>query len=261
MPFILRNPHSVLAVLDVRPQDVLSVSIPPKASTQTWQRVADLAKKHGIQVQSKVERVAKVEIRAKAGGAFREKRAAGVPDESLRMGFAEAEIRERAPISPEKLFEGARERRHGKGLWIALDQLTDPHNVGAIFRAAAFFGVEGILMTADRSAPMTATVYDVASGGVEYVPYSVHTNLQRGFEIAKEAGVWVLGTSEHASENLKAIQTDRPWLLVLGNEEKGMRRLTQDACDLVCRISGEGRVTSLNVSVAAGILISHLSAH
>jgi 23S rRNA (guanosine2251-2'-O)-methyltransferase len=120
--------------------------------------------------------------------------------------------------------------------------------------------VQGILMTQERSAPMSDTVYDVASGGVEEVPFTIQPNLQRGFEVAKEAGLWILGTSEHAKEDLVKVERDRPWLLVLGNEEKGMRRLTEETCDVLCGIQALGQgVTSLNVSVAAGIAIAQLS--
>ena len=176
------------------------------------------------------------------------------------MGKAEALVKEKTPISPEELFRGAPQRKGGKGLWLALDCLQDPHNVGAIFRAAAFFAVEGILITQERSAPLSAAAYDVASGGLEYVPFSVVTNLQRAFEIAKEAGLWnLLGSSEHASEGLNSIQPDRPWLLVVGNEERGLRRLTEESCDVMCRVAGSGKVTSLNVSVATGILIQRLT--
>jgi 23S rRNA (guanosine2251-2'-O)-methyltransferase len=85
-------------------------------------------------------------------------------------------------------------------------------------------------------------------------------NLQRGFEVAREAGLWILGASEHAKEDVSKIERDRPWLLVLGNEEKGMRRLTEESCDVLCGIKPKSRgVTSLNVSVAAGILMSRLA--
>lgn len=246
MPHTLRNPHSVLAALETRPQDVLEVIVPPKGSTEAWERVIQLARAQKVKVSQ-----------AAARGARPSK--TGIPDESARLGLAEASVKEKSPISAEQLFQNAQNRKGGKGLWIALDSLQDPHNVGAIFRAAAFFGVQGILMTQERSAPLSPTAYDVASGGVEYVPFTLQTNLQRAFEIAKDAGLWILGTSEHAHDDISTIQRDRPWLLVLGNEEKGMRRLTEESCDLLCRISPQGRVTSLNVSVAAGICISRLS--
>lgn len=252
MSLILRNPHSVLATLQTRPQDVIQITLSPKASTEAWERVAKTAREQRIPVSSSSSGgVSGVKPQRPARG--------GAMEESPRMGLAEATIRERPSLSLEELFRDAPSRAEGRGLWLALDTLTDPHNVGAIFRSAAFFGVQGIIMTQDRSAPLTATVYDVASGGVEFVPFVIQTNLQRAFEVAKESGLWILGTSEHANDSHVSIQRDRPWLLVLGNEEKGMRRLTEESCDLLCRIAGRGSVTSLNVSVAAGVLISQLT--
>ncbi|HUP57267.1 MAG TPA: RNA methyltransferase [Bdellovibrionota bacterium] len=238
----VRNPHSVLAALKRRPKDVLELTVPAKGATDAWNEAARLAQGRGIPVRSA------------AGSGGRPDKAGG------RVGATEARIRPREGISAEELFEGARDRAGGKGLWLALDSLQDPHNVGAIFRTAAFFGVQGILLTQERSAPISETAYDVASGGVEEVPFVLQTNLQRGFEVAKEAGLWILGTSEHAQNDISTVERDRPWLLVLGNEEKGMRRLTEETCDVLCGIlpHGEG-VTSLNVSVAAGIAIAALS--
>jgi 23S rRNA (guanosine2251-2'-O)-methyltransferase len=224
--------------------------IPPQSGKDdAWARVAELAKQKKIPV-----------ISSGRSSAPKTQQGPRRPaDNDGRSSGAHASIKERAGISAEELFEDAKERKNGHGLWLALDSLTDPHNVGAIFRAAAFFGVEGILLTEERSAPLTGTVYDVACGGVEYVPFTLQTNLQRAFEIAKDAGLWILGTSEHANDDLAKIEKDRPWLLVLGNEEKGMRRLTEETCDVLCKIPALGKVTSLNVSVAAGIFISSLT--
>lgn len=246
----LRNPHAVLAALTSRPKDVTQVQVSKTAGPEDpWSRVAKIAKDLRIPLHS-------------GGGASRDRSPRGRDrdgDEGGRGSGNEATVRENPGIGVRDLFQNAAERRGGKGVWLALDTLQDPHNVGAIFRAAAFFGIEGILITSDRSAPLTGTVYDVACGGVDSVPFAMATNLQQAFEIAKEAGLWILGTSEHAHDSLSAIQADRPWLVVMGNEEKGMRRLTEESCDLLCQIppaSGAG-VTSLNVSVASGILIHH----
>lgn len=244
MSLLLRNPHSVLAALRTRPGDVQELVLSGKGAGDAWDRVAALAKSQGIRVTSATKAT---QDRSSRGAAH-----------DARGTQAEARVRERDGISAEELFEGASTRAGGKGLWLALDSLQDPHNVGAIFRTAAFFGVQGILLTEERSAPLTGTVYDVAAGGVEHVPFVLQTNLQRGFEVAKEAGLWILGTSEHATDSLFKVERDRPWLLVLGNEEKGLRRLTEESCDLLCAIPCKGEVTSLNVSVAAGIAIGHL---
>ena len=267
MALHLKNPHSVVAVLETRPEDIRELHLPASLATAArgagggsgagkddgadgWDRVARLAREKGVRPQ---------------GGAGRDRdreRGSHKPNnlgEGGRFGNAEAVVQERDGISIEELFADAREKAGGKGVWLALDNLQDPHNVGAIFRAAAFFGVQGIVLTEERSAPLTATVYDVASGGVEYVPFTRITNLQRAFEAAKEAGLWILGTSEHATEDFAKVERDRPWLLVFGTEEKGMRRLTQESCDVLCAIKPAGAVTSLNVSVAAGVFISRLT--
>ncbi len=241
MSVIVRNPHSVLAALKTRPKDVLEVRVPPTPE-EAWAQVAALAKKCGVRVMS-----------------AQSSKGAKNPQNDGRTSGSEAHLKEREPMAWEEILpESADEAKNG--LWLALDQVQDPHNVGAIFRAAGFFGVKGILMTQDRSAALTSAVYDVACGGVEAVPFAVIPNLQHGFEVAKERGLWLLGTSEHAKADFKSIEKDRAWLLVLGNEEKGMRRLTEEACDVTCSIkpAGDG-VTSLNVSVAAGIFISKLA--
>lgn len=249
----LKNPHSVLAALERRPQDVLKITLAraarEAAENDPWARVVQLARKHRIPV-----------IEGGHGAPSRDPRSERGKAEGGRVSGTEAEVRDQKGVTAEELFRDAPQRAGGKGLWIALDSLQDPQNVGAIFRTAAFFGVQGILMTEERSAPLSSAAYDVASGGIDAIPFTLQTNLQRGFEVAKEAGLWIIGTSEHGKEDFRKLEPDRPWLLVLGNEEKGMRRLTQEACDVLYSIPCRGDVTSLNVSVAAGIFISKLTA-
>jgi 23S rRNA (guanosine2251-2'-O)-methyltransferase len=245
MSLIIRNPHSVLAALETRPKDVKQITLSPHLEPGPWSDVEKLARSLGITVQTQNLRSGKQPNR-------------DLPNDG-RMSNAQAVIEERKPLSLDELW-GADEIDPNEGaLWIAMDCIQDPHNVGAIFRTAAFFGAKGIVLTQERSAPLTATAYEVASGGMEYVPFTLQVNLQRAFESAKKKGIWILGSSEHAKESLTKLSNDRPWLLVLGNEEKGMRRLTEEACDLTCSIPCSGKTTSLNVSVAAGVLISHLS--
>jgi 23S rRNA (guanosine2251-2'-O)-methyltransferase len=237
----LRNPHSVLAALSARPRDVLEVRLPPHKPAGTWLQVADLARSTGIAVRT--------DLQPPLRAALREK--------SERVGLASALVRERESPPVEQLWQDL--AAHPHGLWLALDCLQDPHNIGAIFRTAAFFGVRGVILTRDRSAPMSSTVYDVASGGVEAVPFSIVTNLAQTLRDAKQAGLWLLASSEHAPRDVTEIPLDRPWLLVIGNEEHGLRRLTLDLCDEACRIAPRGEVTSLNASVATGILVATLT--
>lgn len=238
MTLALRNPHAVLAAFATRPDDVLAVRLPGGRAPGGWERVAAEARRHGVPV-----------VEGERPDPRRRDREGG------RAG-PEASVKERAPVSLDALYGGAPRG----GLWLALDSIQDPHNVGSIFRSAAFFGVRGVVMTVDRAAPLSAVVYDVASGGVEAVPFAIETNLRRALEAAKEAGLWILGSSEHAQRRIEEIPRDRPWLLVLGNEEEGLRRLTLETCDEVCLIPpGGDAVTSLNVAVAAGIMIATLS--
>lgn len=249
----VRNPHSVLAAIERRPTDVVSIQVSASGGDEAWKKVAELAKRHKIPVHAGSP---------DRGGSNDRGRREFRPDpgrDGGRTAANEAKIEAKEPVSAEELFGGAKERAGGKGIWLALDSLTDPHNVGAIFRIAGFFGIEGILMTSERSSPLTGTVYDVSCGGVETVPHTEQVNLQRALEVAKKEGLWVLGTTEHAKESYLTLARDRPWLVVIGNEEKGMRRLTAEACDVTVGIPPLGDVTSLNASVAAGVLISRLA--
>ncbi|WP_010587930.1 23S rRNA (guanosine(2251)-2'-O)-methyltransferase RlmB [Schlesneria paludicola] len=242
MSLVLKNPHSVLAALKTRPADVIDVRVPAGKPSPAWADVIATARELEIPIRTNLAE---------------EPRHGKGDHKSERTGLAQATVRERQGVLIEELFADV---GTGPGLWLALDCLQDPHNVGAIFRTASFFGVKGIIMTKDRSAPLTATVYDVAAGGLEYVPFGEPTNLARAMNIAKTAGVWLLGSSEHAEQDVRDIPRDRPWLLILGNEESGLRRLSFEKCDQICKLTPRGTVPSLNVSVAAGVLMSQLTA-
>ena len=238
MPLYLKNPHSILAVLETRPQDVYEIKL--VNSSGVWDEVQARAEEIGIKIDT--------------SGQPRKNRR----NDTTRGGASEAQIKEHPGVSMDTIIGEVSNTQ--PGLWIALDTLQDPRNVGAIFRSAAFFGAKGIVLTRDRSAPLSNAVYDVASGGVELVPFTVQTNLSRTLDTARKEGLWILGSSERADTPLSQVEPDRPWLLVLGNEERGLRRLTLEKCDTVCKIPSPGNLPSLNVAVAAGILMHRLSA-
>ncbi len=255
MLLTLQNPHSVLAALQTRPRDVVEIRLATSRTSGAWAEVAELAARNGVTVMTG---------EARRTGRRRPKNA-GAGGQAGRTGAGEARVKERAPLPVAEVLanpgsDHPDSASDSGGLWLALDQLQDPHNVGAIFRTAAFFGVRGIILTRDRSAPVNATVYDVASGGLEYVPFAAPSNLSRVLDTAREQGLWILGTSEHSETDLAEIDRDRPWLLVVGNEEKGLRRLTAEKCDQMCRLTPRTPVTSLNVSVATGIAVAALGA-
>jgi 23S rRNA (guanosine2251-2'-O)-methyltransferase len=142
-----------------------------------------------------------------------------------------------------------------KPFLLVLDGVTDPHNLGACLRVANAAGADAVVAPKDRAAGITPTVSKVASGAAEATPYIMVTNLARTLAAIKERNIWVVGTDERAEKTV--YETDLPdsiaW--VLGAEGEGMRRLTRESCDLLVRIPMKGEVESLNVSVAAGIVL------
>ncbi|ANF58579.1 23S rRNA (guanosine(2251)-2'-O)-methyltransferase RlmB [Halotalea alkalilenta] len=138
-------------------------------------------------------------------------------------------------------------------LLLVLDGVTDPHNLGACLRCVDAAGAHGVIVAKDRAAPLNATVRKVASGAAEAVPVYQVTNLARTLETLRSQGVWVYGTAGEATQSLFEVDLRGPCALVMGAEGKGLRRLTRERCDALVKLPMAGRVSSLNVSVAAGI--------
>ncbi|WP_347987829.1 23S rRNA (guanosine(2251)-2'-O)-methyltransferase RlmB [Methylomonas sp. AM2-LC] len=139
--------------------------------------------------------------------------------------------------------------------YLILDQVQDPHNLGACLRTADAVGVQGIIVTKDNAASITPTVCKVASGAAETVPVYQVTNLARVLRWLKEQNIWILGTAGDASQTLYEMKLDMPLAIVMGAEGTGMRHLTRQHCDFLVKIPMAGQVESLNVSVAAGVLL------
>lgn len=140
-------------------------------------------------------------------------------------------------------------------LVLVLDQVQDPHNLGACLRTADAAGVMAVVLPKDRSVGLTPTVAKVASGAAETVPMYRVTNLARCLEKLQKTGLWVVGSSGDAPSEVYAVDLTVPLALVLGGEGKGLRRLTREKCDLLVHIPMMGQVESLNVSVAAAVLL------
>jgi 23S rRNA (guanosine2251-2'-O)-methyltransferase len=140
-------------------------------------------------------------------------------------------------------------------LVLALDGVTDPHNLGACLRVADGAGVHAVLAPKDHAVGVNATVAKVASGAAETVPYIMVTNLARALAELKERDVRIVGTSDDAEQTLYDVDLSGPLALVLGAEGKGLRQLTRQTCDVLVRIPMAGAVESLNVSVAAGVCL------
>jgi 23S rRNA (guanosine2251-2'-O)-methyltransferase len=137
------------------------------------------------------------------------------------------------------------------GIVLVLDQITDPHNVGAILRSAAAFAVKAIVTTARHSPEATGVLAKSASGALELVPLVTVQNLARALTEMNERGFLTVGLDSQGAENLGAVELRQPLALVLGAEGKGLRQLTRETCSTVARLDMPGEIKSLNVSNAA----------
>ncbi len=144
-------------------------------------------------------------------------------------------------------------------LFLVLDGVQDPHNLGACMRTADAAGVSAIIVPKDRAVGMTATVKKVAAGAAESVPLITVTNLARSLKELKDAGVWLVGTSGEAEKSLYDENLSGPIGLVMGAEGEGIRRLTAEQCDYLVKLPMKGQVESLNVSVATGICLYEIN--
>ena len=138
---------------------------------------------------------------------------------------------------------------------LILDCVQDPHNLGAILRTADAAGVHAVVAPKDKAVGITETVRRVSVGAADYVPFAQVTNLARTMEKLKAAGLWLVGTAGEAEQELYQQDMTGPTVLVMGAEGKGMRRLTREHCDYLVRLPMAGSVSSLNVSVAAGVCL------
>ncbi|MBD1551790.1 23S rRNA (guanosine(2251)-2'-O)-methyltransferase RlmB [Pseudomonas typographi] len=165
-----------------------------------------------------------------------------------------------ADVSPsqvwgEAMLEELLERAEGAPLLLVLDGVTDPHNLGACLRSADAAGVAAVIVPKDKSATLTPVVRKVACGAAEVVPLVAVTNLARTLEKLQQRGLWVVGTAGEATTLIYDQDLKGPLVMVMGAEGKGMRRLTREHCDYLVKLPMAGSVSSLNVSVAAGVCL------
>ncbi|MBI1931929.1 MAG: 23S rRNA (guanosine(2251)-2'-O)-methyltransferase RlmB [Ignavibacteriales bacterium] len=140
-------------------------------------------------------------------------------------------------------------------LLLILDSIQDPHNFGAIIRTAECAGVYGIITTIKNSASVNNTVEKTSAGATSHIKIARVNNLVNTIEILKQNGYWIVGSKLGNSQNYTSIDYKQPIALVIGNEEKGIRHLIAEKCDFLAEIPMKGKIQSLNVSVAAGILL------
>jgi 23S rRNA (guanosine2251-2'-O)-methyltransferase len=140
-------------------------------------------------------------------------------------------------------------------LIVICDELTDPHNLGAILRSAECAGAHGVIIPKRRSVGLTAVVAKASAGAVEYMKVARVTNITAAIEDLKKQGVWIFGTAAEGSVPMYQADLKGPAAIVIGSEGDGMSRLVQKSCDVTMHIPMKGRITSLNASAAASILL------
>lgn len=233
--------HAVQALVANSPERVLELWI---AAERDDPRVRDIQKAAG-EVGLGVHRASAEALAAMAG--------AGASHQGVV-----AAVRPRPPLDDDGLL-ALLERRPGPPLLLVLDGVTDPHNLGACLRTADAAGVDAVVIPRDRSASLDSVARKVAVGAAETVPLASVTNLARTLEGLKRQGLWVVGTAADAPQAIYEADLRRPLALVLGAEGSGMRRLTRERCDFLVGIPMAGAVASLNVSVAAGVVLFEAS--
>jgi 23S rRNA (guanosine2251-2'-O)-methyltransferase len=227
--------HAVRVMLERHPDRVLTVRLAEQRDDPRARAIEELARRH----QRPVQRVDMHSLRQQLG-------------DVAHQGVA-AEITPLPPWSEDELLAALQAVR--APLLLALDGVQDPHNLGACLRTADACGALAVIVPRDRAAQLTPTVRKVAAGAAETTPVVTVTNLVRSLKLLKEAGLWIVGADAEAAKPARAVDLRGPIVLVLGAEGTGLRHLTRQHCDFLVSLPQRGGVESLNVSVAAAMLL------
>ena len=232
--------HAVESLIRREPRRVAALHVQADRQDKRMQALCELSRNQGVSVLS----CSKSELDALVSGRHQGVVAVLDPAAGAEAGglMSEADLSEL--LSQETV-----------PLILILDGVTDPHNLGACLRSADAAGVTAVIFPKDKNADVNDVARKVASGAAETVPWVRVTNLARTIESLKQAGVWVIGTDGDAEVTLYEQDLSGPCAMVLGSEGAGMRRLTRDLCDFVVKLPMAGSVSSLNVSVAAGVCL------
>lgn len=227
--------HSVSAFMERHPQDILELFVLKDRDDQRMTPLIQQARKMGISVQFCQRKT----LDEKVDGAQHQ---GVVAKARLSDGGDEHDLKRILDTQSQPFL-------------LILDGITDPHNLGAILRSADAAGVHAVIAPKDRAAKLTAVVRKVACGAAEAVPFIAVTNLARTIRELKDAGVWVLGAAGETETTIYQASLKGPLAIAMGAEGDGLRRLTKELCDGLVKIPMFGAVSSLNVSVAAGICL------
>jgi len=234
--------HAVEAAIRKQPENVLQVFVQQGRNDKRIQTILSLAKNSGVSLQS----IANEKLKEKCQSASLH---------GARHQGVVAEIRRSAgsALSLDDILQKE------SVLLLVLDEVQDPHNIGACLRTADAVAVDAVIVSKNRSPALTSVMRNVASGAAETVPYIMVSNLARALEKIKDSNVWVIGTSGDTQQTIydacENIKTTQSLALVMGSEGKGMRRLTREACDELVSIPMQGSVESLNISVATAVCL------
>ena len=175
--------------------------------------------------------------------------------DGVHQGIA-AELKPYQTVSLEEIIYKAKSKE--KKIIVMLDNISDPHNLGAIIRSADVFEASGIILPKHNSVSLSATVAKTSAGAINYVPVAVVNNLNQAIKTLKEEGYWIVSTDGSAEISYSSIQYDFPVVVVIGSEGKGVSPLVLKNSDYIVKIPQFGHVNSLNASVAAGILLAEV---
>ncbi|WP_349409108.1 23S rRNA (guanosine(2251)-2'-O)-methyltransferase RlmB [Pseudalkalibacillus sp. SCS-8] len=217
-------------------RDINKIMIAEGAQKGSIGQVISMAKKERIQIQY----VPKKKIDALADGANHQ----GVVAHVAAYEYADIE----------DIFKLAADRNE-EPFFLVLDEIEDPHNLGSILRTADATGAHGVIIPKRRAVGLTSAVAKSSTGAIEYIPVVRVTNLARTIEDLKGRGVWFVATDAKGDQDYTQAQYDMPIGLVIGSEGKGIGRLVKEKCDFLVSLPMKGKVTSLNASVAAGLLM------
>ncbi len=235
---LICGPHAVLAVLKAHADEIDGIWVSNERQDQRMNAVLSAARDARVKVhRSPRAALDRMSEGVSHQGVIARRFAAPRPAHSDDLGAFVASISSSKPLI------------------LILDGVQDPHNLGACLRVADAAGAQAVVMPRDRSAPLSAVARRAAAGAAETIPLFEVTNLARTLDELKEAGLWIIGTAANGEQSVFQADLKGPVALVLGGEGAGMRRLTQERCDLLVRIPMAGTVESLNVSVAAGICL------
>ncbi|MDO9477047.1 MAG: 23S rRNA (guanosine(2251)-2'-O)-methyltransferase RlmB [Pseudohongiella sp.] len=238
--------HSVTELLRRHPEDVFELVLQQERTDQRLDEVRTLATELGIKIQVMPKAALEKKLLGEGKGAGKR-----VP---VHQGVA-ALCQYRDTVKDEAFLTKLLDNLDHPPLILVLDEVTDPHNLGACLRTADAAGADAVIVPKDNSATMNMTVRKVASGAAEKVNLVAVTNLARTLASLQQRGIWISGTAGEADHSLYQADLTGPVAIVMGSEGKGLRRLTREHCDYLISIPMAGVVSSLNVSVAAGVCL------